>query len=88
MIKVEDFAVMIRVEDSDEVNRDYMTAVRGICLYYMREEHLPDEEAKRKVRELTEEALKLKVADSDHMQATDWVERILHDIFCGGPSCT
>ena len=88
MIKVENSMVMIGAHSSDEIKKDYTEIVRAICLYYRREEHLSDEEAKRKVRDLTDEALKFQVADPGHMQAADWVERLLRDIFEGGPSCT
>lgn len=88
MIKVENSTVMIGAHSSDEIKKDYMEIVRAICLYYRRDENLSDEEAKQKVRDLTEEALKFKVADPGHMKAPDLVAQILRDIFEGGPSCT
>lgn len=89
MIKVENSMVMIGVHNSDEIKNDYKEIVRAICLYYRRDEHLSDEEAKQKVRELTEEALKFKVAVPEkHMQASDWMARMMREIFDGGPSCT
>lgn len=81
MIKVENSMVMIGAHSSDEIKKDYTEIVRAICLYCGRDEHLSDEEAKQKVLDLTEEALKFKVAEPGHMKAPDWVAQTLRDIF-------
>ena len=89
MIKVENSTVMIGAHSWDEIKKDYTEIVRAICLYYIHDEHMSENEAKQKVMELTEEALKFKVAVPEkHMQASDWMARMMREIFDGGTSCT
>lgn len=88
MIKVENSMVMIGAHSSDEIKEGLYRDCEGHLLILQTDEHLSDEDAKQKVRDLTEEALKFKVADPGHMKAPDWVAQILRDIFEGGPSCT
>lgn len=89
MIKVENSMVMIGAHSSDEIKKDYTEIARAICLYYIHDEHMSENEAKQKVMELTERALKFNTAAPEkHMQASDWMARMMREIFDGGPSCT
>lgn len=87
MIKTEEGIVEVGFHDPAEICADFAVITRTVYSSLKREWHMSDEEAKQKVRDLTEEALKFKVADTGHMKTPDLVAQILRDIFEGGSSC-